>query len=117
MFLKNLAARAVFSPEKMAKVTLAQGASLMVGLNCFEPGQEHKLHAHAGQDKLYLVLEGMGEATIGGRTETLHAGDAAFAPSDVPHGMRNTGEFHPGRNFPNAGVSIVSAGAKKLTIA
>ena len=91
MFLRNPAAQAVFQPDKMGKVTLAAGASLMAGLNCFEPGQEHKLHAHAGQDKLYVVLEGTGEAQIGEERQTLSAGDAAFAPADVPHGMRNTG--------------------------
>jgi quercetin dioxygenase-like cupin family protein len=94
MFLRNLASHAVFSPDKMGKVTLAAGASLMAGLNCFEPGQEHKLHAHAGQDKLYVVLEGTGEAQIGDARQVLSTGDAAFAPADVPHGMRNTG---PGR--------------------
>jgi quercetin dioxygenase-like cupin family protein len=91
MFVRHLASHAVFSPDKMGKVTLAQGASLLAGLNCFEPGQEHKLHAHAGQDKLYVVLEGTGEAVIGTETQPLSAGDAAFAPADVPHGMRNTG--------------------------
>ena len=63
----------------------------MAGLNCFEPGQEHKLHVHAGQDKLYIVLEGTGEATVGTETQSLVAGDAAFASADVPHSMRNTG--------------------------
>src|ERR1043166_6133238 len=91
MFLSNIASHAQFSPEKMGKVTLATGASMMAGLNCFEPGQEHKLHAHAGQDKLYVVLEGTGEATVGGETQVLGPGDAAFAPADVPHGMKNTG--------------------------
>jgi len=91
MFLRDVASQAVFSPEKMGKVTLASGASLMAGLNCFEPGQEHKPHAHAGQDKLYLIMEGTGEATVGSETQVLVAGDAAFASADVPHGMRNTG--------------------------
>ena len=91
MFLPRIAAQAVFNLEKMGKVTLAQGGSLMAGLNCFEPGQEHKLHAHAGQDKLYLILEGTGEVQIGEERQVLSAGDAAFAPADVPHGMRNSG--------------------------
>lgn len=92
MFLPRIATQAVFNPDKMGKVTLAAGTSMMAGLNCFEPGQEHKIHAHAGQDKLYVLLEGTGEVQIGGERQVLSAGDAAFAPADVPHGMRNVGE-------------------------
>ena len=53
-------AHAVYDPVKMGKATLFQSERLLVGLNCFEPGQEHKLHAHAGMDKVYHVLEGEG---------------------------------------------------------
>jgi len=75
----------------MTKTTLAHGASLFAGLNCFEPGQEHGLHTHEGQDKLYVVLEGAGVVQIGDSSERLEAGDAAFAPSGVHHAIRNPG--------------------------
>ena len=91
MFLKNVTALATFSPEKMTKSTLARGDHLFAGLNSFEPGQEHALHAHAGQDKLYFILEGMGMVQVGEETELLLAGDAAFAPSGVVHSIRNPG--------------------------
>jgi len=91
MFLKSMASLATFAPEKMGKTTLAQGDFLFAGLNSFEPGQEHAAHAHQGQDKLYVVLEGAGEVMVGGQTEQLAAGDAAFAPSGVMHSIRNTG--------------------------
>ena len=51
---------AVFSAEKMGKATLFRSERVLVGLNCFEPGQEHRLHTHAGQDKVYHVLSGTG---------------------------------------------------------
>ena len=85
---------AAFAAEKMGKATLVRGESLFAGLNCFEPGQEHALHAHEGQEKLYVVLEGVGEVRVGDETESLEAGDAAFAPSGVVHSIRNPG---PGR--------------------
>jgi quercetin dioxygenase-like cupin family protein len=91
MFIRNLAQSAVFRPDKMGKSDVASGELLFAGLNAFEPGQEHKLHAHAGQDKFYLVLEGSGEVTVGDETQTLSAGDAAFAAAGVPHSVRNTG--------------------------
>ena len=36
------------NPEKFYKTTLWQGEHGMVGLNCLEPGQVQKVHAHAG---------------------------------------------------------------------
>lgn len=91
MFLKRVAGFAAFNPEKMSKTTLAKGRSLFAGLNSFEPGQEHALHAHEGQEKLYVVLEGSGMVRVGDETEHLSAGDAAFAPSGVMHSIRNSG--------------------------
>ena len=51
---------AVYASEKMGKSTLFSSERIMVGLNAFEPGQQHKLHAHEGMDKVYHVLEGSG---------------------------------------------------------
>lgn len=91
MFVKDLLALAEFSPEKMAKATVARGETLFAGLNCFEPGQEHALHSHAGQDKFYVVLAGDAEIEVGGERQSISAGGAAFAPSGVPHSVRNVG--------------------------
>jgi quercetin dioxygenase-like cupin family protein len=91
MFVQQLLGRADFSSEKMAKSTIARGETLFAGLNCFEPGQEHALHAHAGQDKLYVVLEGDAEIQIGEDTQMIATGGAAFAPSGVVHAVRNCG--------------------------
>ncbi len=92
MFLKNVARMARFNADKMGKVDVARGDAMFAGLNCFEPGQEHALHSHAGQDKLYFVLEGSARVVVGDQEQTLEAGDAAFAASGVPHSMRNTGK-------------------------
>ena len=75
----------------MTKSTVAQGEFLFVGLNSFEPEQEHALHAHDGQDKLYLILEGKGMVQVGEQIERLSVGDTAFAPSGVAHSIRNPG--------------------------
>ena len=75
----------------MGKSTVARGDYLFAGLNSFEPGQEHAPHAHEGQDKLYVILEGNGMVHVGDQTELLSAGDAAFAPSGVIHSIRNPG--------------------------
>ena len=94
MIFRNPAANAVFNPAKMGKVTLGSGARLYAGLNCFEPGQEHQAHVHAGQDKLYIVLQGEAEVVIGDDRSALSPGDAALAPAGVSHALKNAG---PGR--------------------
>lgn len=83
---------AVYSPVKMGKATLFESAHLLVGLNAFEPGQEHALHAHSGQDKAYLVTHGSGLFLLEGRELPMTAGDLLVAPAGVPHGVRNTGD-------------------------
>jgi mannose-6-phosphate isomerase-like protein (cupin superfamily) len=82
---------AVYDPQKMGKATLFRSDRLLVGLNCFEPGQEHKLHAHAGMDKVYHVLEGEGLFLLEGRELPMQAGVMLVAPDGVPHGIRSTG--------------------------
>jgi mannose-6-phosphate isomerase-like protein (cupin superfamily) len=75
----------------MGKATIFESPRLLVGLNAFERGQEHALHAHGGQDKVYLVLEGTGLFLLEGRELPMTAGDLLAAPDGVPHGVRNTG--------------------------
>jgi quercetin dioxygenase-like cupin family protein len=91
MFVKRISGFAKFAADKMGKSTIAQGEFLFAGLNSFEPGQEHAPHAHEGQDKLYVFLEGSGTVQVGAETELLSAGDAAFAPAGVVHSIRNPG--------------------------
>lgn len=92
MIIRQVAERAEFPADKMGKVRLAAGEFLYAGLNCFAPGQEHKAHTHADQDKLYYVVQGSGEASLGDKTAAVEAGDLVLAPAGVLHGMRNTSD-------------------------
>ena len=83
-----------WQPDKMGKTTLFESPRILVGLNAFEPGQVHALHAHAGMDKVYQVVEGEGVFLLEGRELPMRAGDLLVAPEGVPHGVRNPG---PGR--------------------
>ena len=85
------AEHALYAPTKMGKSTIFESPRLLVGLNAFEPGQEHALHAHAGQDKVYQVIEGQGLFLLEGRELTMGAGDLLIAPEGIAHGVRNTG--------------------------
>jgi quercetin dioxygenase-like cupin family protein len=84
-------AHAEWRADKMGKSTLFESPRLLVGLNAFEPGQAHALHAHAGMDKVYHVLEGTGLFLLEGRELPMTAGDLLVAPDGVPHGVKNTG--------------------------
>lgn len=74
----------------MGKSTLYESPRVLVGLNAFEPGQAHALHAHEGMDKVYQVIEGEGEFLLDGRVLPMRAGDMLAAPPGVPHGVRNS---------------------------
>ncbi|MFP8880001.1 MAG: cupin domain-containing protein [Myxococcota bacterium] len=82
---------AAFSAEKMGKATIFRSERIMVGLNCFEPGQEHKLHAHAEMDKVYHVLAGSGTFLLEDREVAMEPGLMLVAPEGVAHGIRNNG--------------------------
>lgn len=85
------AEHAVYSADKMGKSTIFESPRLLVGLNAFEPGQAHALHAHRGMDKVYSVVQGEGVFLLADRELPMRAGDLLIAPEGVPHGVRNTG--------------------------
>ena len=78
-------------PEKFFKTTLWQSAHLTLGLNCLEPGQIQKVHAHDGADKIYYVLEGEGNFTVGEEQRVATQGMLIVAPAGIPHGVTNNG--------------------------
>ena len=78
-------------PDKFFKTTLFRGDSLILGLNCLEPGQVQSVHDHGDQDKFYAVLEGVGVFTLGNDEQTGGPGAVVWAPAGLPHGVRNEG--------------------------
>ena len=87
VILANAASRAVYRAEKMGKADLVRTDRVFAGLNCFEPGQRHDLHSHSGQDKLYLILEGRGQVTVGAETRQVAPGDLVLAEAEEPHAL------------------------------
>ncbi len=78
---------ATFSPDTMTKVDCFRSDRLLVGLNCFEPGQRQKVHAHAGADKFYVVVSGKARFLVGDAVREAGPGDLILAPAGVPHGI------------------------------
>jgi len=85
--LQHLPARAAFDPSKMTKIDCFRSTRLLVGLNCFEPGQAQRVHAHPGADKFYFVVSGKARFIVGERSYEASAGDLVEAPEGVPHGV------------------------------
>ena len=88
----NPSAHAEWRSDKMGKNTIFESPRLLVGLNAFEPGQAHALHAHHGMDKLYYVLEGQGQFLLDDGMRAMQAGDLLVAPDGVPHGVCNNSQ-------------------------
>ncbi len=82
---------AVYRHDKMGKATLYRSPHLIVGLNGFEPGQAHDLHAHATMDTVYHIIKGQGVFLLEDLEIAMEAGLMLVAPAGVPHGIRNTG--------------------------
>lgn len=79
------------SEARWYKSTIFLSPNMLVGMDCLEPGQAQALHSHAGRDKLYYVIEGEGEFSVGGETRRLGPGGLAWAPADTLHGVANVG--------------------------
>ena len=86
-FVQHLIDRATFHPDAMAKVDCFRSHRLIVGLNCFEPGQSQATHTHAGADKFYVVLGGKATFVVADHEIVAGPGDFIAAPAAIPHGV------------------------------
>ena len=91
-FVQHLVDRATFRPDAMAKVDCFRSHRLIVGLNCFEPGQSQAAHTHAGADKFYVVLAGKATFLVADHEIAAGPGDLITAPAGVPHGVARAHE-------------------------
>jgi quercetin dioxygenase-like cupin family protein len=78
--------------ERFFKTTIFLSPHMLVGMDCLEPGQSQRPHQHAGHDKFYYVIEGLGQFTVGDETQAGQPGTIVWAPADTIHSVVNTGE-------------------------
>jgi quercetin dioxygenase-like cupin family protein len=90
--VQHLVDRATFRPDAMAKVDCFRSQRLIVGLNCFEPGQSQEVHTHAGADKFYVVLTGKATFLVADHEIPAGPGDFIAAPAGIPHGVARADE-------------------------
>lgn len=57
-----------------------------------EPGASIGEHTHRGDEEVYIILEGQGEATVNGEKVRVVPGDLILTRHGEGHGLRNDGE-------------------------
>jgi mannose-6-phosphate isomerase-like protein (cupin superfamily) len=88
---KDARAAAAFAPDKLKKVNLFETPRMFCDVYGLSPGQEQAAHAHAGSDKVYFVMDGVGVFRVGDVERQAGAGAAVFAPAGQAHAVRNPG--------------------------
>jgi quercetin dioxygenase-like cupin family protein len=71
----------------LSRRLLAFGGGLMLAEMEFESGAVSEVHSHP-EEQLTYCASGEFEASVGGRSSTLKAGDSFYAGPEVPHGAR-----------------------------
>lgn len=77
--------------SKFYKTTLFRSDTLLLGLNCLEPGQVQQPHDHPDQDKFYYVIEGIGLFSLEEEQISAGSGEVVWAPAGLAHGVKNEG--------------------------
>ncbi len=73
-------------------ITSAISSQVSLHSTRLEPGGESKPHTHQTQVNAFYIVSGTGLATSQGETQRWRAGDFAWFPPGVEHGVKNDGD-------------------------
>ncbi|MFP4632872.1 MAG: molybdenum cofactor synthesis domain-containing protein [Halobacteriales archaeon] len=76
-----------FEADGLEKVNLFETENFFADVYCFEEGQRQEPHEHANEDKVYHVLDGEAEVTVGDDSLVVDSGDAVLARAGDRHGV------------------------------
>lgn len=91
MEIKNISEAQKFDESRMKKETLFRAANSTAFVLNLMPGQELPAHKHPNAHVYLLVLEGEGECSVNGTTETLSWRDVLHCVGDEEISVKNTG--------------------------
>jgi len=77
----------VFDEGGFEKVNLFETENFFADVYCFEKGQKQELHEHEDSDKVYYVLEGEAEITVGDEKMIFTEGETVLADAGKQHGV------------------------------
>jgi quercetin dioxygenase-like cupin family protein len=86
-FIDDLAAAAPHVPRGIHSQTLYDGPDLRLVLFAFAPGEELSEHT-AARPAVVDVLDGEGDAVVGGEPHAIAAGTWFHMPARMPHSIR-----------------------------
>jgi quercetin dioxygenase-like cupin family protein len=87
VFLADLAAAAPHVPRGIHSQTLYDGPDVRLVLFAFAPGEELSEHT-AARPAVIHVLDGAGDAVVGGEAHPVAAGSWFRMPARMPHSIR-----------------------------
>jgi quercetin dioxygenase-like cupin family protein len=87
LFIADLAIQAPHVPRGIHSQTLYDGPDLRLVLFAFAPGEELAEHT-ASRPAVVHVLDGEGDAIVGGDAHTIAAGTWFRMPARTPHSIR-----------------------------
>ena len=87
MELSDVTTVRTFGDDGFEKVNLFETERFFADVYCFKEGQKQELHEHADSDKVYHVLEGEAEVTVGEEVMTVDAGGTVLAEAGKRHGV------------------------------
>jgi len=80
-----------FDDAKRHQQTIWSDDHSKISLFGMKPGQEIVTHTHHGSH-IWFVVEGTGEFTAGGKTQTITTGQIVIVPAHEDHGIRNASQ-------------------------
>ncbi len=84
----DLAQLKKFNDDTRSMETIWSDDHARISLLCMKPGQEVHTHTHHG-NHIWMVVEGEGQFTTGGKTQTITVGQIVIVPAFEDHGIRN----------------------------
>lgn len=91
MSFKKVSDFTQFSAEKYQKNSLFATSLTALDVYCLLPGQSQKLHAHKGNDKYYVIWEGIATVQVGEEIRELGPGEVALSEPGIEHAISNQG--------------------------
>ena len=82
-----------FDDTKRHQETIWSDDHSRISLFGIKPGQEIITHTHHGSH-IWFVVEGTGEFTSGGTTQTISTGQIVIVPALEDHGIRNASQVN-----------------------
>lgn len=67
----------------------------VIGRTVLKPGSKHDIHKHPNAEEWEYVVSGSAIKHIGDESVVLEAGDVAFVPMNVYHGLENASATEP----------------------